>query len=235
MKKKVDIVIPVYNNGHELEDSVEELYNFLSKNFEHDWKIIIANNASKDNTLQVAKQLSEKYPKVTFTHTDVQGRGNALTKDWLNSDADIVSYMDVDLATRLDAFPALIGLIADEKTHITTGSRYHNKSKIKRLPMRYFLSWGYNLLTRLYLGAKFKDAQCGFKAMSNKAAQEILPLVKDGFWFWDTEMMYIAQKMGYKVTEVPVTWTEDPDSGVKIIKTVTSFFKKLHELRNRKI
>lgn len=235
MKKKVDVVIPVYNNAHELEESVSQLYDFLSDNFTHDWRIIIANNASKDNTLEVAKQLSKKYPNVFFTHTDVQGRGNALTETWLKSDADIVSYMDVDLATRLDAFPKLISMVAEGKADVATGSRYLKQSKTKRIPSRYILSKVYNFLTRKYLGASFKDAQCGFKAMSAGTAKKILPLVRDGFWFWDTEMMYIAEKKGYKVKEVPVVWTEDPDSGVKIFKTVTSFLKKLAELKNRKI
>ncbi len=236
MKKlKIDVVIPVYNNAHELEASIDKLHGFLSKSCMHDWKIIIANNASKDNTLALAKELSKKYDRVGYTHTDIQGRGNALSETWLSSGADIHTYMDVDLSTNLESFERLIDPIIEGKADITTGSRYVPRSRIKRVPTRYVLSKAYNTMTRVYLRAKFKDAQCGFKAMSDSSAKAILPKVKDGFWFWDTEMMYIAQKLGFRVKEVPIKWVEDPDSGVKIVKTVTSFLKKLHELKKRKI
>lgn len=108
----VDVVIPVYNEAHVLARSINRLHAFLGSNFAYRWRIVIANNASTDETMAVALQLAEELPRVSIIHLDQKGRGCALRRAWLQSDADILAYMDVDLSTDLAEFPALIRAIA---------------------------------------------------------------------------------------------------------------------------
>lgn len=230
---KVDIVIPVYNEEYILEKSIETLRNYLIKNFKYDWGIIIADNASIDRTLEKASKLSKKYSDVKVIHLDKKGRGRALRKVWLESDADILSYMDVDLSTKLDAFPELIDAIAKEGYDIATGSRLIKGSKTRRSLKREILSRGYNLLIKLFLSTKFSDAQCGFKAISKGVVKEIIPEVKDNGWFFDTELLVLAEKKGFKIKDIPVEWDEDEDSRVQLYDTMDNYIHSLWRLRKR--
>ena len=228
----VDVVIPVYNEEHVLAQSVATLRDFLKDNLDKQWKIIIADNASTDRTWEVAQGLDKEYPEVTAVHIDRKGRGRALRKVWLESDADIVSYMDVDLSTGLDAFPKIIQAIEDGYG-VSTGSRLIGKSNVKRSFKRELTSRGYNFLIRALFFTKWHDAQCGFKAASRKAVDELVPLIQNQEWFFDTELLILAGMKGYKIKEVPVTWVEDPDTRVDIIKTVREDLGGLMRLRFR--
>lgn len=226
----IDIVIPVYNEEAVLERSICALREFMADNFRSDWRITIADNASTDRTLAIARSLSERYKDVGFIHLEEKGRGRALRRAWLESDADILTYMDVDLSTGLDAFPQLIQAIEDGYD-IAIGSRLASGAAIKRSAKREFLSRGYNLLIRMMFRVKFHDAQCGFKALSRDAARVLLPLTRDNGWFFDTELLLLAGEMDYKIKEVPVVWVEDPGTTVHIIRTVAGDLKGLLRLR----
>jgi len=231
MKKiSVDIVVPVYNEEKILEKSISTLYNFLEKNFKYDWNIIIADNASKDNTLEVANSLSKKYKKVKILHLNQKGRGRALRIAWTKSDADIVSYMDVDLSTDLSFFPIMIDSLI-QGYDVATGSRLMEGAEIKRSFKRELLSRGYNVLVRLILGVKYKDSQCGFKAVKREIVNDVVPEVRDNNWFFDSELLFRAHMKGYKVKEIPVKWIEDEDSRVRIFSTVTNYIKSIAVLR----
>ncbi|MBI4158948.1 glycosyltransferase family 2 protein [Candidatus Woesearchaeota archaeon] len=231
MKKiSVDIVVPVYNEEKILEKSISTLYNFLEKNFKYTWNIIIADNASKDNTLDVANSLSKKYKKVKVLHLNQKGRGRALRIAWTKSDADIVSYMDVDLSTDLSFFPIMIDSLI-QGYDVATGSRLMEGAEIKRSFKRELLSRGYNVLVRLILGVKYKDSQCGFKAVKREIVNDVVPEVRDNNWFFDSELLFRAHKKGYKIKEIPVKWIEDEDSRVKIVSTVTNYLKSIAVLR----
>ncbi|MBD3313087.1 glycosyltransferase [Candidatus Woesearchaeota archaeon] len=229
--KSVDIVIPVYNEEKALADSVRRLSRFLSGNLKaYSWRIVIADNASIDDTLKIAKKLSDNSQKVGYIHLDQKGRGRALRKAWTESKADIVSYMDVDLSTDLEAFPKMIDALA-ERYDVGTGTRLSKRSRTERSFKRELLSRGYNILVKAILFTKFSDAQCGFKAATRKAVDDLVPLVKDNNWFFDTELLTLAEKKGYKTYEIPVKWIEDPDSRVNIIQTVYEYIRDLLRLR----
>jgi glycosyltransferase involved in cell wall biosynthesis len=194
----------------------------------------IADNGSTDGTLQIAHSLSQEYPRVNYIHFDQKGRGHALRQVWLESKADILSYMDVDLSVNLSAFPNIIEAL-NSGYDVAIGSRLIPASKVVRSPGRELLSRLYNLLIRALFFTKFHDAQCGFKAITKRAADELIPLIKNQEWFFDTELLILAEKKGYRVKEVPVEWVEDPDSKVNIIKTVVEDLRGLVRLRFRRI
>ncbi len=224
---KVNITIPVYNEERVLEQSITALNNFLTKEFsDFDWEILIADNASVDNTLNVAKQLKEKFDKVDYIHLDQKGRGRALKKAWIASNADIVSYMDVDLSTNLMHFPEMIRGMIKNGCDVATGSRLMKSSRTKRSFKREFISRTYNLMIKTLFFTKFSDAQCGFKAVSRKIVDKIIvPYIEDTGWFFDSELLIISEKLGYKILDVPVEWIEDLDTRVKIVKTATDDIK----------
>jgi len=226
----VDVVIPVYNEEAALPTSVAKLREFLRDNLSLPWTIVIADNGSIDHTLAVAQELATKYPDVAYIHLPEKGRGRALRKAWLESTADIVSYMDVDLSTDLKAFPPLVTAI-DEGYDVAIGTRLASKSQTERSLKREFISRCYNLLIKAMFSTRFSDAQCGFKALSRKAVQELVPLIENQEWFFDTELLILAEKKGYRVKEIAVEWLEDPDTRVNIRKTVMEDLKGLWRLR----
>jgi glycosyltransferase involved in cell wall biosynthesis len=232
--KKLDVIIPCLNEEKVLEQSTITLKNFLKENMpEYDSTITIVDNGSKDATLEIAKRLSEQHENVRAMRLEKRGRGRALKKSWSESDADIVSYMDVDLSTDLKAFPHLVNSIANENFHLATGTRLTRDSETKRCFKREFTSRVYNILIKLILNTKYSDAQCGFKAMDKKTFQKLLPHLKDNEWFLDTEMMTIAEKTGHKIYEVPVLWIEDMDSRVNVIDTAVKYIRDLIKIRFR--
>ena len=228
---EVNITIPVYNEENAIVHCIEVLRDFLTKNVNFKWNILIADNASTDATLDIAKELAKKYSDVTYSHIDIKGRGRALRQVWLASTADIVSYMDVDLSTGLDAFPPLIAAISSGAYDIAIGSRLMRGARVKRSAKREFTSRSYNLMVKALFFTKFHDAQCGFKALSHKAVHEIVPLVENQKWFFDTELLIIAEKKGYRIKEIPVQWMEDPGTTVNITNTAVEDIKGLMRLR----
>jgi glycosyltransferase involved in cell wall biosynthesis len=231
----VDVVIPVYNEEHVLAKSIGTLHAFLTEHLPYDWRILVADNASTDGTLKVAHQLKEQYSRVDFVHLDQKGRGRALRKAWTESTADILSYMDVDLSTEIEAFPALIRAIAEEGYDLATGSRLARGARTMRSFKREFISRCYNLIIKTIMWTKFSDAQCGFKAISRRACDVLVPLVQNNEWFFDTELLILAEKKGYRIKDIPVRWIEDPDTRVKLAKTISEDMRGLWRLRTHPI
>ncbi len=232
MASSVEIVIPVLNEERALPGCIEKLVEFTSQHPEHDWKITVADNGSTDRTPEVIAELHEKYPNVGTIRLEERGRGRALKRAWLESDADVRCYMDVDLSTDLKSLPDLVSAITDEGYEIAVGSRLSKGSEvIGRKLTREITSRGYNLLIKVMFWPPFPDAQCGFKAVSRAAAEALMPLIKDNAWFMDTEMLLLAQAAGYRMKSVPVKWTDDPDTRVKLVSTIWEDVKGLLRLR----
>jgi len=227
---RVDVVIPVYNEESALEKSVLALREFLQKNCPIEWRVVVANNASTDSTIEIAKRLAERFADVRYVHLDVKGRGRALRKAWLETDADIVAYMDVDLSTNLRFFPPLVQALLDGYD-VAIGSRLMSASRVTRTFRREVISRCYNLLVKSLFFTRFSDAQCGFKALTRLAATKLVPVVKDESWFFDTELLILAEKKGYRIKEVPVEWVEDLDSRVHILRTATDDIRGLLRVR----
>jgi len=228
----VDLVIPVYNEAHVLEGSVNTVRAFLAEGLvPHRWKIVIADNASTDATLSIAQRLADAHSdEVGYLHLDQKGRGRALKAAWLASDADILTYMDVDLSTDLEAYPLLVQHIINGYD-IVIGSRLLPGSQTTRSRKREAISRAYNLLIKVSHFTALSDAQCGFKAISREAAQALVPLVENNEWFFDTELLLLAEKRGYRIKEIPVRWREDPDTRVNIMKTAWEDIQGLARLR----
>jgi len=232
----VDVVVPVYNEEQALPRTIPKLRGFLSEPaFPYSWRIVIADNASVDRTPEVGRRLADEYgDQVEYVRIEAKGRGRALKRTWLESPMEVVSYMDVDLSTDLEAFPALIGAITEEGYDVAIGSRLARGSQVKRSLKRRVLTRGYNLLIKGMFLTRFGDAQCGFKAVSRQAVQRVVPLIENNNWFFDTELLILAEKLGYRVKDVPVSWVEDPDTRVKIGGTITEDLRGLLRLRLRR-
>ncbi len=229
----VDVVVPVYNEQAALPKSIPTLRDFLlSDAFPYEWRIVIADNASIDDTPAVGPALMEEYPgEVQYVRIERKGRGFALKQTWSESDADVRSYMDVDLSTDLASFPRLIKAIAEDGYDVSTGSRLARGSRTTRSPQRTALSVGYNTIIKATFWTRFSDAQCGFKAISREIAETVLPLIEDNNWFFDTELLILSEKMGYRVKDIPVRWVEDEDTRVKIGSTVAEDLRGLWRMR----
>ena len=235
MSATIDIVIPVLNEESALPHCVAKLLAFIEQHHEWKWGVVIADNGSVDRTPEIAAQLSEKYDELSVSRLEERGRGRALKKAWSESDADVRLYMDVDLSTGLEALPRLVTSIACEGYEVAIGSRLSKGSQVvNRTLKREITSRGYNALIHLFFPlTKFKDAQCGFKAVSRKAAENLVPLVEDNAWFFDTELLLLADKSDYAIKEIPVHWEDDPDTRVRIISTAWEDIKGLLRLRLR--
>ena len=230
MRATVDIVIPVFNEEQSLPRSIVILADFLKANLRNPWQIVIADNASTDRTKSVSELLCAKYAGINYLHIPQKGRGRALKAAWLDSTADIVSYMDVDLATDLTHFPELVESLQDGY-HLAIGSRLSKGSRVSRSIKREMISRGYNLLVKSLFFTPFQDVQCGFKALTRKTAQAIVPHIKNNNWFFDTELLIIAAKRGYRIKQLPIKWDDDPTSSVNIAATATEDIKGLLRLR----
>ncbi len=228
---RVDIVIPVLNEAHVLARSVSTVRAYLRADFDYDWRIVIVDNGSIDGTGVVARELCDAHSDVRCMSLRRKGRGRALRQAWMQSDADAVCYMDVDLSTELRYLNLLIDSILRHGYDVATGSRLLPDSKTRRSLLRETVSRLYNLLVRIALGTRFSDAQCGFKAMSRAAVQAIVPQVRDESWFFDTEMLTLAEKQGFRIADIPVEWNEDDDSRVKILRTAWDDIKGIWRVR----
>jgi putative flippase GtrA len=221
----LDVVIPVYNEQDDLPVCVRRLHSFLASDMPYRSRITIADNASTDETLVVAKRLADELPDVAVLHLDAKGRGGALQAAWSSSNATVVAYMDVDLSTHLSALMPLVAPLISGHSDIAIGSRLAASARVVRGSKREFISRSYNLMLKSALGARFSDAQCGFKAMRADVARELLPLVSDTGWFFDTELLVIAERAGLRIHEVPVDWVDDPDSRVDVVRTAVDDLK----------
>jgi len=230
-KPSIDIVIPVLNEERALPGTVATLREFLRDAIPNPCRIVIADNGSDDSTPQVGRGLAEEHPDVAYLRLEQRGRGRALRRAWLESQADLVSYMDVDLSTDLSAFQPLVQALEDGYD-LAIGSRLAKESTVRlRSIKREVISRSYNLLIEAMFFTRFSDAQCGFKAMTSAAARALLPHVQDQGWFFDTELLILAEKRGFRIMDVPVTWTDDPDTRVKVVRTALDDLKGLLRLR----
>jgi glycosyltransferase involved in cell wall biosynthesis len=231
MPTSIEIVIPVLNEEKALSGSINCLHSFLSNNIHGSWRIVIADNGSNDATPRVSNGLVEKYPEVSYTRIEKRGRGRALRKAWLESHADIVIYMDVDLSTDLSAIPEMIHAIEDGYD-LAIGSRLTKGAQvIGRSFKRELISRIYNLIIKSMFFTKFSDAQCGFKAMTNNVAKLLLHHIVDTGWFFDTELLILAEKRGFRIKDIPVRWTDDPDTRVNVARTAVADLRGLLRLR----
>ncbi|WP_414944944.1 glycosyltransferase [Amycolatopsis sp. cmx-11-32] len=226
----LDVVIPVHNEEADLEPCIRRLHAHLVEQFPYPFRITVADNASTDDTLRVAERLSREFDDVEVRHLEEKGRGRALRAVWSTSDAPVLAYMDVDLSTDLAALGPLVAPLLSGHSDLAIGSRLARGARVVRGPKRELISRCYNLILRGTLAARFSDAQCGFKAIRADVAERLLPHIHDTGWFFDTELLVLAQKARLRIHEVPVDWIDDPDSSVDIVATATADLKGIVRL-----
>jgi len=227
----VELVLPVHNEEHVLEASVRTLHDYLQRHLPYPFQITIADNASTDATFERARALAAELAPVQALHLERKGRGNALRAAWGASRAEVVGYMDIDLSTDLSCLPDLLLPLLENRSDIAIGSRLAPGAQVTRGLKRETISRFYNLLLRGLLGAGFSDAQCGFKAARREAIAPLLEQALDDGWFFDTELLYLAQRNRLTIREVPVLWVDDPDSRVAIVHTAIEDLRGIARLR----
>ncbi|OHA13500.1 MAG: hypothetical protein A2909_00630 [Candidatus Tagabacteria bacterium RIFCSPLOWO2_01_FULL_39_11] len=231
------IALPAYNEALVLEKNVNKLVDFCQKNLKPtNWQIVIVDNASTDQTAEVGKRLAARYENVDYIFVSQKGKGAAIRAAWVSQTADIYCFMDADLATDLSALPRLVQAMAGG-AEVVIGSRFQPQSQVKRSMIRWLVSWGYRLALKILLKTKINDAPCGFKAINQAVKTAILPLVQNKEWFFDSELVILAEKKGYWVQEIPVIWA-DPREGkdksrVKIFSLGRDYLKQIFALRQR--
>jgi putative flippase GtrA len=216
---EVEVVVPVFNEIGTLAQSVRRLHSYLDETFPFSFRVTIADNGSNDGTWEVAGELASELSGVRAVRLEAKGRGRALNTVWSTSDAKVLAYMDIDLSTDLSALLPLVAPLLSGHSDLAIGSRLTRGANVVRGPKRELISRCYNALLHLVLGARFSDAQCGFKAIRADRARQLLPLVRDRAWFFDTELLVLAERAGLRIHEVPVDWVDDPDSRVDIVGT----------------
>jgi glycosyltransferase involved in cell wall biosynthesis len=227
---RVDIVVPVFNEARTLAHSIRTLVEFLSRTCVDDWRVVIADNASTDGTPVIAADLAVRHSRLRSLRIEDKGRGRALRTAWGASDAEVHAYMDADLSTEL---PALLRLLerVREGYDIAIGSRHQPGAVLVRGFVRDALSRGYNRLLRGAFGTSISDAQCGFKAVSHRVVTDLLPFVESHGFFFDTELLLLAERAGYRIAEVPVRWVEHRDSSVRIVPTILEYLAEVRRVR----
>jgi glycosyltransferase involved in cell wall biosynthesis len=229
----VEVVVPVHNEQRILDDSVRRLRRYLDTRFPLTTTIVIADNASTDDTWPVAAGLGAELDGVNAVHLDRKGRGLAVRTTWLSSRAPVVAYMDVDLSTDLDALLPVVAPLLSGHSDVAIGSRLAPGARVKRSLKREVISRGYNVILRSALGGRVSDAQCGFKAMRADVARAVLPLIEDNGWFFDSELLVVAERLGLRIHEVAVDWVEDPDSRVDIVATARDDLRGIWRMRRQ--
>jgi glycosyltransferase involved in cell wall biosynthesis len=234
----IDIVVPVRDEERVLGASIRRLHAYLRMRFPYAARITIADNGSSDGTWELARSLAAELTmaagghQVRAIHLDAAGRGGALKAAWLDNDADVLAYMDVDLSTGLNALEPLVAPLLSGHSDLAIGTRLARGSRVSRGLKREVISRGYNMILRMALQAGFSDAQCGFKAIRGDRARQLLPLIEDTGWFFDTELLTLAQWAGLRIHEVPVDWTDDPDSRVDILRTAVDDLRGIVRVRS---
>ena len=229
----VEVVVPAHNEEQVLEASIRRLHSHLTREFPFSARITVADSASTDSTLEIAQRLAAEVPGMRVIHLDEKGRGRALRAAWSSSRADVLAYMDVDLSTDLNALLPLVAPLLSAHSDLAVGSRLMHGARVERSLKREVISRAYNFLLRLALGSRVSDAQCGFKAGRREAIQALLPAVENEHWFFDSELLHLAEQGRLRIHEVPVDWTEDPDSRVHLVATAIEDLRGIARLWRR--
>ncbi|MCH7759520.1 glycosyltransferase [Patescibacteria group bacterium] len=233
---KISLVLPTYNEEKLIGQTIDQIFDFCQKNLTRDqWLIIVADNGSTDQTMEIIKKKKNIYPNLKYFHLPDPGKGAAIKKAWQNYPAEVNIFMDADLSTDLKFIPLLIKAILNEKYELAVGSRYAKTSQLQRSFLRSLLSQGYNLILKIFFQLKVSDVHCGFKAVSSKMVQEIIPQIKNNGLFFDTELLALTSHHHFSIKEIPVNWQEQADrkTKIKLVDTALNYLKEIIKLKWR--
>ena len=233
---RLTITIPVFNEEDILHHNILKVLNFCEKNLKWDWQIVIVDNGSIDQTAEIGKKLATDYNKVKYLHLEAVGKGIAIKSGWQQETADFYLFMDADLATDLSAILLAVAEL-NAGADLVLGSRFHPASRVNRSLMRKIFSFGYRLVLKLFLKTKISDAPCGFKAINNRVKESILPQVRDDQWFFDSELVVLAEYNNFRIVEIPVIWQDrragKNKSRVKVFNLSWAYLVEVLKLRKR--
>jgi glycosyltransferase involved in cell wall biosynthesis len=228
----VSVIIPVYNEKGRLKRAVDVTAARLSE-LAYPFEILIAEDGSNDGTYELASKMVSENSYIHLLHSDRrQGRGNALSRAIKAAKGDVVCYIDADLATDMGYLSVIINEVISGGYDFAMGSRLMPQSDTKRSPTRSIASKTYNWMVRTFLGSKLFDHQCGFKAFRRDPVIKLLDQVKDGHWFWDTELLVRGQYEGLKMKEIPVRWHASDSTKVELKKDIYDMGLQILRLRN---
>jgi len=230
------MIMPVYNGERYIGENIKKLHKWIKDNFDHEFVIVVVNNASTDNTLNISKKIEAELPnEIKVIDIQTKGRGIAIRTGWENSNADICAYIDSDLSADLKHISEIIDPIIKNEAQLCCGSRKLGDSDVKTNITRGLLSWSYNFVLRRSLGLKIADSQCGFKAIRTDIAKKIIPLVENNGWFFDSELLIIAQKNNLKIKAIPIRWIDDVKTTVIVPKIIREFLNGIIRMRKNGI
>lgn len=211
---KIVIAVPAYNEGKIIEANILKLAEFAGQKIKDEWVVVVADNASLDNTAEIVKRMALKFLPIKYLFVPEKGKGHAIKAAWESELADIYIFMDADLSTDISALPELIEKIK-AGNDLAVGSRYLADSKVTRSIWRIIFSRFYFFILKMLIGLKSSDAPCGFKAINSKTKDIILPQVENLEWFFDSELLILSEKNNFLISEVPVVWRDIRESNDK--------------------
>ena len=232
----LEITIPVLNEENSLEENTLIALNYVKNEVTKNCRIVIADNGSTDNTEEIGRKLERENLEIQYIKVHKKGVGLALRTSWLQSNADIVGYMDLDLATNLDHLKEVHTILANDECDIVNGSRLLDGSQvIGRSWYRSLTSRVFNIIVRKLLKVNLSDGMSGFKFFKRKIATDLINsgINLDG-WFFSTEILVKAFWSGKKIIEIPIIWTDGMESKVKVAKLSREYLFEIFRLRNER-
>ena len=233
----IEITIPVYNEEETLENQINTILVFINQKIYKKLNIslVIADNGSTDKTKEIGLNLAAENKKIKYLRTPKPGVGLALKNSWKKSNAYLVGYMDLDLSTNLNHLSEVFDLILNKKIDLVSGSRLNKKSIVKkRKLLRFVTSVSFNIIVKLLFKTSFEDGMCGFKFFKRKLLPNLMKkgAVSDG-WFYVTELLIVAERLGFKHVDIPIKWTDTENSKVKIVKLTIEYLKAMLILKRK--
>ena len=226
----ISIILPAYNEEAILKENTLKVFDFCKENIKDNWSIVISDNGSTDDTPNIARQLAGGFQQIKYLRTQNQGKGYAVIEAWQNYPSDIYVFMDADLSTNLKSLPELIERIKNG-CDVALGSRFAHNSQVSRSLKRKIFSLGLRVILKILFKLKVKDAPCGFKAVNQAVVDSILPRIQNKTWFFDTEMLILSQRAGFKINEIPVIWQEMyRPSRINSFDVIKDYLKNIYRL-----
>ncbi len=235
----VEFCLPVKNEESILQNNALKIKDFLSQHRpSYDWRIIILVNGSDDSSLTIAQELAASDP-IHFQARFLAkgGKGLALKSYFKDSSAELLVFIDIDMAVPLSNLDPLLYPLLTDQADLVVGSRLLPGARVNRPWLRGLSSHIYNYLARLFFDYQISDLQCGFKALKRSLFNRLQPYLLDDQWFLDTELIIFAHYFGYRLAEIPVDWEErrykSRQSKIKVFSDSFIFFRNLLNLKKR--
>lgn len=230
-KTKLSLIIPAYNEEKLIVGTLDEIARFLDKK-KYSWEVVVVDDGSKDDTQKLVSSYKNKRIKLVKLKKN-SGKGAALRKGFLKADGEYRIFTDADLSVDIKYIDSLLGELEEGKIDVAIASRRVKGAKIKKHQPWHRENMGrvYTFLTSLIIGMDLKDYTCGMKGFTVEAANKVFSKALIDRWAYDSEILYLAKKYGYKIKQVPIIWENREDTRVKLKKVILESFIDLLKVR----